>query len=225
MALVGVFGGTFDPVHIGHLRGAEEVAELLGLDRVLFVPTGSSKHKEPSSLASCDDRLEMLNIAVGSNPRFSVLTYEIEHPEHSSYTYYTLCYLHERVLLGDQKPVVILGADAFQGFPKWYRFDDVLRMCHLAVMTRPPIGLPLIPSVLHGLESHALSSQVMKVRLLSGNDLYECRITPIEISSSQLRDSLAMGRSVRYLIPDGVLRFIEAKGLYKNLDSTTQKGG
>jgi nicotinate-nucleotide adenylyltransferase len=223
--LVGVFGGTFDPIHIGHLRGAQEVAELLGLDRVFFVPTGSSKHKEPSSLASSEDRLEMLKIAIGSNPRFSLLTYEIEHPEHSSYTYHTLVYLYERVLLEGQKPLIILGADAFQEFPKWYRSLDVLKMCHLAVMTRPPVGLPLIPSVLQGLESHALSSQVMKVCLLSGNDFYECRIIPINISSSQLRDSLATGRSVRYLIPDEVLRFIETKRLYQNGDSTTHKGG
>lgn len=218
-ALIGVFGGTFDPVHIGHLRGAEEVAELLGLERVFFVPTGSSKHKEPSSLASSEDRLEMLKIALSSNPRFDVLTYEIEHPEHASYTYHTLVHLHETLLLEGQKPVVILGADAFQGLPQWYRFHDVLKMCHLAVMTRPPIGLPLIPSVLHGLESHALSSQVMKVRLLSGNDLYECRITPIDISSSQLRDRLASRRSVRYLIPEEVYCFIESRRLYKIVDS------
>ena len=212
---LGIFGGTFDPVHIGHLRGAEEVAELLGIERVLFVPTGFARHKDLASLASPEDRLTMLELAVASNPRFGVLRYEIEHPEHASYTYYTLRHLHETVLSSGQKPFLILGEDAFAGFPKWHRFQEMLEMCHIAVMARPPIGLPSIPAALKGLESQAVSSEVLHVRLQSGNDLYECRITPLDISSSRVRERLLAGRSVRYLVPEEAFRFIQERGLYR----------
>lgn len=223
---LGIFGGTFDPVHIGHLRGAEEVAELLGIERVLFVPTGFARHKEFVSLASPKDRLRMLELAVASNPKFSVLRYEIDHPEHASYTYYTLKHLHETLLSGVQKPFLILGEDAFDGFPKWHRFQEVLEMCSLTVMARPPIGLPSIPEPLTGLESRAVSSEVLHVRLQGEGELYECRITPLDVSSSMVRERLSTGRSVRYLVPEDVLRFIQERGLYReSLEKPNPKGG
>jgi len=135
---LGVFGGTFDPIHLGHLRLAEEARERLGLESVAFIPAGQPPHRDaPRSTAA--DRLAMVRLATASNPSFSVDDSEV-FAAAMSYTVPTLERL--RASVGPKRPlVVILGADAFQGLPTWHRWREIVQLAHIAVGNRP--GHPL----------------------------------------------------------------------------------
>ncbi len=196
MAL-GVFGGTFNPVHMAHLRAAEEVREALGLERVWFVPARIPPHKGSEALAPAEVRYEWLRAAVRANPAFGVSDVELRR-QGPSYTVDTLAALRE--LLGpDARIWFLLGADAFREIHTWHRYPELFRLADLAVMRRPPDEAPLSPpeSLRHEFEATAHG-----YRHRSGREVRVIRVTQLEISSSSIREILIRGGSVRYLVPE-----------------------
>lgn len=193
-----VFGGTFDPIHHGHLRMAEEARDRLGFDRVLFVPNNVSPFKTRHAVTTGTVRAEMLEAAVADNPAFAVSRFEIER-EGPSYTVETLRYLsaaHPNTEL-----YFLTGTDAVRDLPKWHQPEEVLRLARFAVMTRPGVNAR---DVLNALP-----------------DPWERRITFIEmpgldISATDLRARVATGRSIRYLLPPSVEAIISVRGLYRD---------
>jgi nicotinate-nucleotide adenylyltransferase len=185
----GVLGGSFDPVHHGHLIAADRAAEALGLDTVLFVPCARQPLKPQGPVASAEQRVTMLRLAIGGSPRFVLETCELERPG-PSYTVDTLRALRQR--WPDERLVLILGADAAASLPRWRAADEVARLAEIAVLTRP--GAPEVASVF--------------VRHLVA--------TPaIEISASDVRARCLTGKSIRYLVPDAVAQYIGRHKVYQ----------
>lgn len=207
---MGIFGGTFDPVHMGHLRAAEEFAETMELDRVLILPSAVPPHREDPPAASAGDRLEMLRLAVKSNKRLEVSDLELRRPG-PSYTLDTVEQIRTR-----QGPVEIflaLGADAYAEIATWHRPDEILSLVHVVVLTRPgftvdlPGPLPEDVRVKYEKRGDILVSAVRTtIRPLA--------VTDMDISASRIRRLVGSGRSIRYLVPEGVSRYIREKGLY-----------
>lgn len=209
---IGVFGGTFDPVHIGHLRLAEEMADAIGLARVCFVPAGQSPHRGAPRIAA-GHRLEMTRRAVAGNPRFVVDDREIRR-DAPSYTVDTLAAL--RAELGETQPIwLLLGADAFLGLPGWHDWPRLFALAHVAVAERP--GAPVMQSdALPEVLRTELAARQVADGPASGpaGSVLLRRMTPLAISATAIRDALARGRSVRYLLPDAVLDYIQENRLY-----------
>jgi nicotinate-nucleotide adenylyltransferase len=215
---LGIFGGTFDPVHVGHLRLAEEAREALSLAHVVFVPAGQPPHRDVPRSAPTD-RLAMVRLATAANPAFSVDAAEVS-AEGKSYTVLTLERL--RAALGPQRPLVlILGADAFEGLPSWHRWREILQLAHLAVGTRPgyvPHGRrgPAAPSPeLDALRGDHMTNDAMSVHQLPAGRIVPFDMTPLAISASQVRALIQAGRSARYLLPGSVLDYIGRHHLYR----------
>ena len=195
---VGVFGGTFDPIHVAHLAVAAEAAEVLGLERVLFVPAGRPPHKPGLVISPADDRLAMVELAIAGNPRFAVDRLEIDRPG-PSYTVDTLEALSAR---GLPDLTLILSAEAFLGLMTWRSPRRVLELARVVVAPRdgyPDAG----PAFL----AEHLSDLVDRATFLSGPRL--------RLSASELRARAAAGRSLRYLVPDAVAAYIGDHGLYQ----------
>lgn len=209
---IGIFGGTFDPIHIGHLRLAEEMAEAIGLSSVRFVPAGRPPHRGAPGTAAAH-RLDMTRLAVADNPRFAVDDREIRR-QAPSYTVDTLAAL--RAELGDAQPVwLLLGADAFLGLAGWHEWRRLFALAHIAVAERP--GAPLLQS---DALPEALRAEIAARRVADGTaagpagSVLLRRMTPLAISATAIREALAQGRSVRYLLPGAVLDYIQENRLY-----------
>ena len=189
MTRVGVFGGTFDPVHVGHLAIAHAALESVPLDRVLFVLAKRSPLKERGPVASEGDRLRMLELAVAGEPRFAVSRLELDR-DGPSYTVDTL----ERLAHLDRKDelFLILGSDAIADLPRWKDPDRIARLATLVVAERP--GAP---------------------DRVGDAPIVRFDAPRLDISSRELRARAARGRSLRYLVPEPVLQHIEARGLYR----------
>ena len=189
---VGVFGGTFDPIHVGHLAIARAALESVPLDRVLFVLAKRSPLKERPPVASEEDRIAMLERVVADEPCFSVSRIELDRPG-PSYTVETLEALQDEGHLH-----LILGSDALAEFPRWREADRIGKLARLLVADRP--GAPLPP----------------------GGIPYTLFDAPrLDISSRELRARAARGRSLRYLVPNVAWRFIEERGLYRAEDRSS----
>ncbi|MBI3748229.1 MAG: nicotinate (nicotinamide) nucleotide adenylyltransferase [Chloroflexi bacterium] len=201
---LGVFGGTFDPVHVAHLALAQEAAESLGLERVLFVPAGSPPHKPGITVTPGEDRLAMVRLAIAGNDRFEVSRIELDR-EGPSYTVDTLAALAaERAEHGPAGGIVlILSADAFLGLPTWHEPRRVLELARLAVAPRDGYA-EAVPDFL---AAH-FPDLAHRATFLDG--------PRIRLSASTLRDRAAAGRSLRYLVPDAVVAYIGDHGLYRN---------
>ena len=211
---VGVFGGTFNPIHWGHLRAAEEVAERLELERVLFVPSASPPHKPGAGVAPASRRLAWVREAVADNPRFAVDALEIERGGRS-YSVDTLREIAAR--LTPERPVFVIGCDAFAEIDAWREPQELLGLAHFAVMTRPRTdGSTLrdwLPGALAGgveLAADGLSGRHRE----SGAQLALVGISALDVSSSDVRRRLREGLSVRYLLPEGIRRDVEESGIY-----------
>ena len=185
----GVLGGSFDPVHHGHLIAADRAAEALALDTVLFVPCARQPLKPHDPFADPVHRVTMLRLAFAGYQRFQVETSELERPA-PSYTVDTLRLLRER--WADERLVLILGADAAATLPKWRAADEVARLAEIAVLTRP--GAPEVTSAF---VKHLVATPA------------------IEISSSDIRARCLTGKSIRYLVPEAVSQYIARHGLYQ----------
>ena len=189
---IGVMGGTFDPVHNGHLVAASEVADRFALDEVLFVPTGEPWQKAERVVSASEDRYLMTVIATASNPRFSTSRVDIERGG-PTYTVDTLSELHEA--MPDAALFFITGADALAQILSWRDVDRVFRYAHFVGVTRPgyELGDDHLP--------HGVASLV--------------EVPAMAISSTDCRERVAQGRPVWYLVPDGVVQYISKRNLYR----------
>jgi nicotinate-nucleotide adenylyltransferase len=215
MPPIGIFGGTFDPIHFGHLRLAEEMAEAISLDRVLFIPAGQPPHRDAPRTAATH-RLEMVRRATAGNPCFVVDTREVESPR-PSYTVDTLADL--RAELGNHQPLwLLLGADAFLGLPGWHEWRRLFDLANIAVAARPGSRL-LQPDAMPGDLKNAASPRLVADASAAGaaGSVLLQHMTPLDISASAIRDTLARHGSARYLLPDAVLDYIHEHQLYVHI--------
>ena len=206
-----VFGGTFDPVHHGHLIVARAIAERCGLGCVTFVPAGTPPHKAPAA-ARADHRLAMLALAVEAEPRLAVSDIELRRPGRS-YTFDTLAAIREQIG-PDAGLHLVIGADMLADLPNWHRAREVAQMAWILVALRPSWP-ERISEVLARLRE-ALGEEV-------ADDLAGSVIPAplIDISSTDVRRRVAAGRSIRFLVPEPVRRYIVDNGLYAGLPCPT----
>lgn len=195
---IGIFGGTFDPIHQGHLIIAEQVMEELGLSRVLFVPGGIPPHKEASSiLAATEDRVAMVEAAISGNERFVLDLTEAE-AGRKMYSYETVPLLKQRYEA--EEWYFISGADEVANLPFWREPDRLLEEVYMVAATRPGHEFSELERLAGELENY---HRILPV---------EC--SRVDISSTGIRDRLARGRTVRYLVPEKVNEVILERGLY-----------
>jgi nicotinate-nucleotide adenylyltransferase len=214
-APVGILGGTFDPIHFGHLRLAEEAAEALRLSEVRFVPAGRPGHRAQPRTAA-EHRLRMTELAVAGNALFRTDARELAR-EGTSYTFDTLTEV--RAELGRQQPLVlILGADAFLDLATWHRWQELFALAHLVVAHRP--GFPpeqwaarMPPPLAREFETRRVL-QPLNVYIAPAGGVVPLPITALDISGTRIRETLARGGSARYLIPEAVLDYIRDNRLY-----------
>lgn len=217
-APIGLLGGTFDPVHFGHLRLAVEARDALGLGKVCLIPAGNPPHRgTPRSGAA--HRLAMVELAIAGNPDLQVDDGEVRATQ-KSYTVLTLERL--RAKFGPTTPLVlIVGADAFNGLPTWHRWENLFELAHVAVANRP--GFAPHERCWPGELSPALAAACRRRLTRRAQDIAEAPagrimpfdMTPLAISASLVRDLIRGGHSPRYLVPDPVLDYIDSHHLYK----------
>ncbi|MEE9550445.1 MAG: nicotinate-nucleotide adenylyltransferase [Candidatus Binatia bacterium] len=212
---IGLFGGTFDPIHWGHLRSAEEVREAFSLDRVLFVPASNPPHKKIRPRTSARDRFEMVRLAISRNSGFSLSDVELLR-RGKSYSIDTIRYFARRE--SPKKSLYfILGLDAFREIDSWKDVQEIFPLCHLIVTSRPGSGdtlsLKNIPvAVRRGV---CYDPRKKAFRHKSGTYFFFTRITDIAISASEIRNRVRGGKSIHYLVPQEVETYIKKKGLYR----------
>ena len=200
MQRIGIMGGTFDPIHYGHLLMAEEARQAFALDQVVFVPNGRPAHKKAYLVSSSEDRFAMTLLATESNPYFTCSRIELDRPG-PSYTIDTL--RAYRALHPDLDALYfITGADAVLEILSWHEYDKLADECRFIAVTRPGFVLDRLEEMLDADFLHQIS-------FLS--------IPGLEISSTDLRRRVREGRSVKYLIPEAVEGYIEQNGLYRPL--------
>lgn len=209
MTAIGVMGGTFDPIHFGHLRAAEEVLQGFGLERVVFVPSGRPPHKPLSEVTSPDHRYMMAKLATADHPQFEVSGIEIERDGPS----YTLDTLREfrYAMPGDNRLYFITGLDAILEIHTWNGFDQLFDLADFIAVTRP------------GYSIEALS----KLEKLIGPDyfgrVHPFPVTLLAIASRDIRRRVREGKSIRYLVPEPVRLYIEKERLYLH-DADKRRG-
>ena len=207
---VGVFGGTFNPVHYGHLRSALELVERLDLTRLHLMPCAVPPHREAPS-CSAEDRAAMVELAVAGEPRLCCDTRELGR-EGVSYTIDSLLHLRSEVGHGHSL-CLVMGCDAVHNINTWHRWRELLEVAHIAVIARPGWHIPEHGEVADWLAQHRVEgAAVLHERAAGGLLLQELR--PLAISSTEIRDLLAKGRSARYLLPEPVLDYIQDRQLY-----------
>lgn len=209
-APIGIFGGTFDPVHFGHLRAAFELCELVGLGKVLFIPAADPPHRGPP-LIDARTRLELVRAALEDEADFEVDDRELRRPG-PSYTVLTLEELRAEWGPG-QSLVLLLGMDAFLGLPGWHRWRELLALAHIAVAHRPG-ARPEFPGELAGLVAAHGTPLADDLRQTPAGRILIHPGTQLDISSTDLRAALRGGRDPRYLMPEPVRRMIIATGIY-----------
>ena len=214
-APIGVLGGTFDPIHYGHLRLAEELGETLRLEEVRLIPSGTPPHRSAPAVPA-EHRLAMTQLAAAGNPRFKVDEREVRRAG-PGYTYDTLKAL--RAELGDARPLaLLLGADAFLEFATWHRWREIFGLAHIAVAYRP--GFPVeqwserMPVPLAREYAARRIQQPLAVHLAPAGGIVVIPFTALDISATAIRDMLRAGASPRYLLPGAVLDYIRTHRLY-----------
>jgi nicotinate-nucleotide adenylyltransferase len=190
MKRIGILGGTFNPIHIGHLMIAEMVCEQLKLDKVIFVPSNLPPHKNRTNVASATERYQMVRLGIRGNPRFEVSDYEIK-KKGKSYSIEAVSYFHDQYPEGT-KLFFIIGSDLLPGLCTWKHIDEILKIVSFVSVNRP------------GFKERKSKIKVRSVTM------------PIlQVSSSDVRKRITAGKTGKYLIPDNVLSYIKEKRLYK----------
>lgn len=211
----GLFGGTFDPVHLGHLRAAEEVREQLSLDMVYFIPAAVPPHKDPSHTTPPRERLDMLRLAVGDNPRFGICDYELKKST-ASYTVETL--RHLKGLNPDSDYYFIVGNELFGEIETWKEWRELFRLSNFAVIARPGYSganeakLPL--ALQNDFSYYKENDNVKFYRDNNSGLIAFSRIKGLEISSTEIRRCVNSGRSIKYLVPASVEEYILRNNIY-----------
>ncbi|MGI9247366.1 MAG: nicotinate-nucleotide adenylyltransferase [Woeseiaceae bacterium] len=209
MRPMGVFGGTFDPIHYGHLRTAFEMLQALRFEEVRFMPCGDPPHRG-MTFASAAERFRMVEVAISGQDQFTVDDRELRR-NGPSYTIDTLLALHEE--FSDRVLGLIVGMDAFLGMPGWHRWEEILGVAHIIVAHRPGWKAPDI-GPLGDLITEFGTHRVDDLHTTLNGRIHIHAVTQLEISSTEIRDLVAAGRDPRFLMPDGVRHEIEKSGCY-----------
>lgn len=214
MKAIGILGGTFNPIHFGHLRMAQELADSLHLDSVRFIPAANPPHKDAPAI-SAQHRAAMVQLGIAGNPAFTIDERELQRTGAS----YTLDTLHSlRSELGNQVSITLfMGSDAFTKFDTWHRWQEIINLCHIALVQRPQLRghdqklSKTLETFLHNHytenadDLHSQPSGYVTMR----------QVTALDISSTAIRHALQHGDSVRYLLPDNVADYINQHQLYR----------
>ena len=225
----GLLGGTFNPIHLGHLRAAEEVLEALGLERVLFVPSHVPPHKqhdENDPIAPAAQRLEWVEGAIASQKAFEIDRIEIDR-EGPSYLVDTLKAIRDRDPEG-AAPVFIVGEDAFSEMGDWRAPEEIFTLADFAVMTRPPGHLSQLEERMPAIVRPAFDFEAKgrRARHRQAGTLIELvAITALDISSSKIREACREERSIRFLVPESIRNAIEKSGEYGPRPTPVGPGG
>jgi nicotinate-nucleotide adenylyltransferase len=216
---IGLLGGTYNPIHMGHLRMAEEVRELFELKEVHFIPSFIPPHKQEETTASPQYRMAMVSLAVRSNPHFIASEIELRR-QGPSYTVDTLREFHQIYGSGLQ-PYFVLGMDAYLEIASWREYRELFRLSHFVVVSRPGYQRKEIQQILPVEIAHEFCYNQKEDGYLhrDGYITYFRDIHRYEISSSAIRLMVRKGRSIRYLVPDKVMEYIEQEGLYRSPQS------
>jgi nicotinate-nucleotide adenylyltransferase len=206
---IGLFGGTFDPIHYGHLRTAFELLQALKLAQVRFLPTGNPPHRV-DPLAPSDLRLEMVRAAVAGQPGFTVDDREIRRSG-VSYSIDTLTELRSEY--PERSLCLLLGMDAFLGMPTWHRWSEIFQLCHVVVAHRPGWKAPITGPLGEVMVDRGTGS-VRDLHTAPAGRIYVRAVTQLEISSTDLRALIMSGQDLRYLVPDAVRDLIARSGCY-----------
>jgi nicotinate-nucleotide adenylyltransferase len=214
MRKIGLFGGTFDPIHLGHLRAAEEAREQLRLDQVWFIPAADPPHKTRRRIVPAAHRLAMVRLATTGQPAFRVSTIEIDRPGRS-YTVDTVCALQARRPAA--RFTLLIGLDAFLEIDTWKDYLRLFGLTDLAVWTRPPQRLTRLRSLLpvDGQREFCYGPGRRTLVHHSGNRIQFLTVTALDISASDIRQRIRRGRSIRFLVPAAVERYLTRNGLYR----------
>lgn len=195
---VGIMGGSFDPIHLGHLVVANEVLNIYKLDEIIFVPTGNPPHKKGLK-ANSFHRLFMVNMAVLSNDKFSVSDFEIKNTDKS----YTLNTLREfRKLYDNTEFYFITGTDAVVDLPNWHEPEEILKLCKLIAVSRPGISIKEV------------KGKIEEIKNRFGGNIEMLQVPMLQISSTNIRERFKMGISAKYLLPESVEQYIIKNKLY-----------
>jgi nicotinate-nucleotide adenylyltransferase len=228
--MIGIYGGTFNPIHQGHLRAAEEVVEVLGLERMLFIPSARPPHKRADGdevIAPAKRRLEWVELAIEGNPRFSADPIEVDRPG-PSYLVDTLSELGQRY--GAEELVFTVGQDAFSEMGSWREPRTLFRLAHIVVTSRPPITQGRLQQWLPecACDDFSFSADgTTATHTDAGTSLRQLPITDLDISASNIRARIREGRSVRYLMPDRVRDAVlgsKCYDVYSDGTSSERKG-
>jgi nicotinate-nucleotide adenylyltransferase len=200
-ARVAILGGTFDPIHLGHLILAEEARDQLALSAVYFVPAGNPPHKQDRRLAPAEERLALINLAIADNPAFHASRVDVDRPG----PHYTIDMVHifQHQLPPGGQLFFLMGYDSLAELPTWHQPAQLVSACHLVALTRH--NVPLDWAALEA----ALPGISQRVTLLDMPEL--------EISSHDVQQRLRSGRSIRYLVPDAACSYIRQHGLYAGI--------
>ncbi len=212
MRKIGILGGTFNPIHFGHLRMAQEMAEALNLDEVRFIASANPPHKTAPEV-SAEQRAKMVQLAIADNPIFKLDTRELNR-DGASYTIDTLISLQEE-LGADAALCLIMGSDAFVHLNTWHRWQALIDYCHIILVLRPTsTAQPKLTEELSVLLHNHYTEDISDLSAESAGFIHMQKITALDISATNIRTQLKAGDSPRYLMPDSVLEYIKNHGLY-----------
>jgi nicotinate-nucleotide adenylyltransferase len=196
---VGVIGGTFDPIHIGHLIIAEGARDALDLQRVIFVPAGQPPHKRSSQISPAEHRLEMVRLAIAGNGHFTASRVDIDRGG-PSYTVDTIRLLHD-AWGADARIYFLIGGDSLAELPMWYQPERLLEICQVVAVPRPGYELDL---------------ESLDVKIPGASERIQMLSMPlVDLSATEIRDRIRDRRSIRYLVPHAVERYIYRHHLYR----------
>lgn len=213
MSPIGIFGGTFDPIHYGHLRTAFEMLQALRFEAIRFFPSGDPPHRG-ETFADAVSRSEMVRVAIDQQPGFSIDERELLR-EGPSYTVDTLAELREE--LSTRSLGLIVGMDAFLGLPTWHRWEEILRLAHIVVAHRPGWRAPDI-GPLGDILTECGTHRVNDLHESTHGRIHIHAVTQLEISSTEIRELVGAGRDPRFLMPDAVRDVIASSECYGPLD-------
>ena len=212
---LGIFGGTFDPVHFGHLRLAEEALDALNLGAVRWIPAGQPARRASPRVGGAE-RLNMVRLAIADNPRFELDSSEVD-AEQASYTVPTLERLRRPEFVGEHRPLVLLlGADAFAGLGDWHRWASLFDLAHIAVAHRPgfPIDADRLPPALADIFRARFCADPAVLSQTPAGRIATFSMTPLDVSATKIRTLLSKGQSTRYLMPETVIDHIQKHHFY-----------
>jgi len=213
---VGLFGGTFNPVHWGHMRAAEEIREEFDLSQVIFIPTNIPPHKESEEIVPADHRLKMLDLAVEDNPYFFISDVEMKRSG-KSYSVETVS--HFKHTFGEKLDLFfILGMDAFLEITSWKSYQEILSLCNFIVMSRPPYEIKELQKIIPSQVKKEYRYQPDEKRFIHSSNvsIYFRDITHIDISSNSIRTLIKDGSSIKYLLPERVENYVKEHKLYRD---------